>query len=288
MAETKPPPPLTVIGPRRHPLRDFYHAMLRLTWPRTLLVLAIGFLLFNAIFAVVYALSGGIAEMRPGSLVDGFFFSTQTMATIGYGVMHPETTLAHVIVVLESLLSMLYTALTTGFVFAKFSRTSSRIEYSRQAVITRMDGVPTLCFRIGNERSTRVCDVVVRVAASVREETREGQWLYRSYDLTLARERIPVLFRSWFVLHTIDAASPLHGLTMEQFDKRDGELLVSIVGIDEVTLQPVLAQHNYEAKDILVGKRFADILEPTPDGGLILHVDKFHELVDEPSANEAP
>jgi inward rectifier potassium channel len=126
---------IRALGDRPTPLRDFYHALLRLPWRVTFAAIAGVFLGVNALFAVAYLLTGGIAHARPGSFADAFFFSVQTMGTIGYGTLYPETPLANVLVVAESLTGLTLTALATGLVFAEFSRSTARLVFTREAVI---------------------------------------------------------------------------------------------------------------------------------------------------------
>src|SRR4051812_37199282 len=197
-----------IIGHRRTPLRDFYHALLQMPWWGTLATISALYLVANALFALGYLATGGLAHAEPGSFGDAFFFSVQTMGTIGYGAMYPTTRLANAVVVLESIVGLLVTALATGLVFAKFSRSTARVVFSREAVISPLDGVPTLSFRVGNERGNAIVDVQLRMTMVRTEVTREGSTFYRTLDVKLVRDRILSLARSWTVMHRIDDASP--------------------------------------------------------------------------------
>src|SRR6185436_19874242 len=194
-----------IIGDRPRPLRDFYHGLLTLPWPATIAVIAVSFLLANALFAAAYVESGGIEHARAGSFIDAFYFSVQTMGTIGYGAMYPASTAANLLVVLESIVSLTLTALATGLVFAKFSRPTARVVFTRSAVISKVNGEPTLMFRLGNERGNRIVDAQIRAALTRTEQTAEGHLFYRTYDLVLVRARALSLQRSWSVMHVIDA-----------------------------------------------------------------------------------
>src|SRR4029077_8819838 len=132
-------------------------------------VIALGYLVANALYAVAYELVGGIENAKVGSFGDAFFFSVQTMGTIGYGAMYPKTLAANMLVVSESLVSLILTALATGLVFAKFSRPNARIVFSDYAVICPFNGVPTLMFRIGNERGNAIVDAQIRAIATRTE-----------------------------------------------------------------------------------------------------------------------
>ena len=196
-------------------------------------LVAVLYLLINAAFAVLYLLSNGVANAHPESFLDSFYFSVQTMGTIGYGAMYPKTHLANLLVVLESTVSLVITALTTGLVFAKFSRPTARLLFSRHATISPMNGVPTLSFRMSNQRANRIVEAVVHVAIVKTERTHEGKVFYRTYDLKLSRERVLSLSRSWTVMHIIDETSALWGETPASLLEKEAEILISVAGTDD-------------------------------------------------------
>ena len=266
-----------VVGARKKPFSDVYHATLRLRWSATIGGIVAVYLALNALFAFGYVLTGGVVGVRRRSFADAFFFSVQTMGTIGYGAIYPQTNAAHVMVVAESVVGMLTTALVTGLVFTKFSRSTGRIVFSREAVITLMDGVPTLMFRVGNERANLIVEALMRVSLVRTEVTAEGMTFYRLYDLVLARDRSQAMSRSWSVMHPIKGASPLVGATPESLIKDEIELFVSVVGTDETTVQPVHARHTYYHDEIVWGARHADVLTDKGDK-LVLDLRRFHEL----------
>jgi inward rectifier potassium channel len=268
---------IRVIGAQRTPLRDFYYGLMRLSWPATLGVIACGNLALNTVFAFGYLAVGGVEHARPGSWLDAFFFSVQTLGTIGYGTLWPSSNAANVLVVVESVTSLVFTALATGLVFAKFSMPTARVMFTREATIATMDGRPTLSFRVGNLRSNFIIEAHVRVSMVRTEQTREGKVFYRMVDLPLVRERVPSLSRSWTVLHVIDEQSPLYGETAASLEKKEVEILVSIVGVDDLWMQSVQATHRYMHTEIVWGKRHADVLSEEPNV-LILDMRKFHDL----------
>src|SRR5208337_4984173 len=154
--------------------------------------------LANAAFALVYVLGGdSIENARPGSFTDAFFFSVQTMATIGFGKMVPRTGLANVLVTLESLVGLLGLAIATGLVFAKFSRPTARVLFSRVAVISPWDGVRSLMFRMANERDNRIIEAQVHVVLMRNEATAENVLVRRVHDLALLRHNNPSFALSW-------------------------------------------------------------------------------------------
>ena len=276
---------IQVLGERRAPLRDFYHALLRRPWRHTIAAISAVFLTANALFAIAYVISGGVAHAGARSFVDAFFFSVQTMGTIGYGSMYPESAAANLVVVVESITSLTLTALATGLVFAKFSRSTARIVFTREAVISPVDGIPTLTFRLSNQRGNRIVDAKIRCVVVRKEVTAEGHTFYRMLDLHPTREHALSLSRSWVVMHPIDQNSPLYGKTPEAVATEETEVGVMVVGLDETTMQPIHASHQYYARHLLWGARHADILSEAPNGDLVLDLDKFHDT--EPTAPSA-
>ncbi len=279
MARKREPSDVVVVGAAWHPMRDAYHLLLSMPWSGLLALIAAGFLAANALFALGYMATGGVVGVRPGAFVDAFFFSVQTMGTIGYGSMYPTSTAASVLMVAESVVGLIVTALATGIVFARFSRTTGELLFSRYACISPMDGVPTLTFRIGNDRSSTIFEARVAVTVIRTEKTAEGHVFYRMYDLDLVRKESHALARSFLVMHRITDKSPLHRMSPEACAKAEVELTVSVVGTDDTSLQPVHARKTYELKDILWGARLSDILSERPDGIIELDVRKFHQTV---------
>jgi inward rectifier potassium channel len=258
--------------------QDLYHSLLRASWRWTLAAIVAAFLLANFVFAGFFALAGGIANARPGSLLDAFFFSVETMGTVGYGELYPATRLAHALVVAEVVVGVLLVATATGLVFAKFSRPTARILFSRSAIVARMDGAPALMFRVANMRFDLVVAGEFQLVLIRTERTHEGQIIYRMHELKLVRPRVPTLTRTYLAVHRIDEQSPLYGATPESIERDEVQLVVALTGIDGTTSQTVYAGHDYLPGDIRFGVRFADMLSDLPDGRLRVDFSRFDEL----------
>jgi inward rectifier potassium channel len=269
---------IRVVNDHPRTIRDFYHATMRLSWTATLTAIGISFLLINALFALGYLVTGGVAHAVPGSFSDAFFFSVETMGTIGYGSMYPDSEAANVLMVAESMTSLILTALATGLVFAKFSRPTARVVFTREAVVSMLNGVPTLMLRIGNERGNQIVDARIRLVMIRTEKLAEGGTFYRMIDLKLTRSHALSLSRSWSVLHAINERSPLYGATPESLAEQEVELQVLMVGLDDTSMQTIHASHHYFANQILFGARHADLLTEASDGALVLDLRKFHEV----------
>jgi inward rectifier potassium channel len=269
---------IRVVGAPPASLRDVYHWLLSVPWWAALAVIVAGYLVENALFAMAFLVVGGIANAAPGSLADAFFFSVQTMGTIGYGSMYPATRAANALVVVESVAGLLTTALATGLVFVRFSLTRARVVFSSRIAIGPLDGVPTLMIRVGNERRGRIVGAGFRLSLARTERTAEGVQIYRNLELDLVRSRGMALSRSWMVLHRLEPGSPLVADTPATLAAADAELTLAVTGTDETSLQPVHAQHTWRDGAIVWGARLADVLSETPDGNMLLDLRRFHEL----------
>lgn len=258
---------------------DFYHHLLISSWPFLLVQIAAAFVILNGAFAFGYLLDGGIANARPGNFSDVFFFSVETMATIGYGRMAPVTLLAHLLMSVEALTGLIGFAVVTGMIFAKFSRPTARVRFSRHAVISLRDGVPSLLFRMANVRANQIVEAQIHVVFARQERTAEGEAVRRFRDLELTRYRNAIFAYSWTVAHPIVPGSPFHGATREGLLADDADLTISLTGIDETFSQTVYARYSYNVEDIVWGARFADITIHTPDGQFALDMEHFDEIV---------
>ena len=269
-----------IIGLEPHRFTDVYHAFLETSWPAALGFLGVVFVVANVMFALLYLACGDcIAGARPGNLLDAFFFSVETIETIGYGQMVPRTTLANVLVSVEAFTGLLGIALVTGLVFSKFARPTARVMFSKVAVIAKRNGQPCLMFRMANERATRIAEAQVRVSLVRNEVTQEGERMRRPHDLLLERDHSPIFALSWTVVHPITEQSLLYGATPESLAAQGAELSVSVTGLDLTFAQTIHARHSYASADIIPDARFVDVFTPLADGTPQIDYRHFHEWV---------
>jgi inward rectifier potassium channel len=259
---------------------DLYHHLLTSSWPSLLLQIVAAFIVLNSFFALGYLINGGIENARPGSFLDVFFFSIETMATIGYGRLVPITITAHILMSIEALIGLVGLAMMSGLTFAKFSRPTARIRFSRCAVVCVRDSVPSLMFRMANVRSSQIVEAQAHVVLARQENTVEGENVRRFYDLRLTRYRNATFSFSWTVVHPIDAESPFYGVTSQMLADSSAELIVSVTGIDETLAQTVYSRHIYDgAEDIVFGARLVDIVTRMPDGEFALDFRHFNDIL---------
>jgi inward rectifier potassium channel len=276
------------VGLERAPHKDVYHFILARSWPEFFLLVAIGFIAANALFAGAYLIQPGcVANARPGSFEDAFYFSVQTMATIGYGGMYPLTRFAHITVTVEALCGIITVALVTGLTFTRFARPTARVLFSDKIVLTKRDGVPHLMFRMANWRRNQIVEAQLRVVLLLTERTREGETLRRLIDLPLVRDRTAMFFLTWTAMHVVDASSPFHGAgALEHLRDQQAEIFLSLVGYDETIGQTIHARHDYQLGDIVENARFADVLSFLPDGRRKIDYRKFHDVIVVEQADE--
>jgi inward rectifier potassium channel len=260
---------------------DLYLAVFTAPWWAFLSGMAAVYLIINALFALLYMLDpNGLTNVRPGSFWDVFFFSVQTFTTLGYGQIAPQSFYANVLVTFEAFAAILNIALASGMMFARVSRPTARVEFSRPAVITPFEGIPTFMFRMANQRGNQILEAEVTVSLAHQIVTREGHTMRRFEELPLVRRRTPLFALSWTVMHPIDANSPLAGATRKSLLDDRVEIIVMVSGTDETYSEKIYARHSYLPHDIHWNKKFADILSVGSEGRSILDMTKFHATHD--------
>ncbi len=272
---------VTKLGVSRFDWHDTYHIVMSLTWLQFFSGAVVVYLTANLVFACAYYL-GDHAVNNAHSFADDFFFSVETLATVGYGNFSPATFYAHCVATAEIITGMLSMAVITSVVFARFSKPTARILFSRNAVIDTYDGVPTLMLRVANQRRSYILEATASLVLIREESNAEGASMRRFHDLKLERARSPLFALSWLIMHRIDQHSPLLGVTAEAIREGDMRLAITISGVDETFAAAVTARHNYAHEDIVFGGRFVDIFDKGDnDRHLYLNLDRFHDLEDE-------
>jgi inward rectifier potassium channel len=271
---------VSYVGLNRGAWRDAYHWLLVMPNWAFVAVLALGYLVVNAIFAGLYVIDpGGVMGARPGSFGDAFFFSVQTLGSVGYGAMWPRSDWANALVTLEVFVGLFNLGAATGLLFARISKPTARIMFSDLAVVTEYNGVPTLMFRAANQRRNRVVEAEVSVTMIHNVTTPEGQELRRLETLPVLRAKHPMFVLTWQVMHPIDEVSPLFGETAESLAASTTEILVVMKGLDETFASTIYARASYAPHEIIWGRRLADIFIRLPDGGRAIDFRRFHDIV---------
>jgi len=261
--------------------RDTYHFILTLSWPGFAGFVFGIYLLINIVFAALYLLEAhAVAEMRPGSFFDAFFFSVETLATVGYGHMYPETFYGHLITMLEIIVGMFGLAVITGLIFVRFSRPTARIHFSKVAVIAPFDGVPNLMIRLANLRHQAMVEPEFRMILLRNVITAEGDEVRRFRSLKLEFDRLIAFPAVLTVRHRIDEESPLFGITPEDFQQQDIRIVASIVGVDTVIVAPVQSFGDYNYEQIEWNRRFVEIYDQNEEGQWTVDYARIDETED--------
>ncbi len=267
------------VGVPRAWFADLYAWLLSARWSVLLVICTVAYVIVNSVFAGLYLLAGDvIINAQPGSFHDAFFFSVQTLSTIGYGAMAPRG-LGNVIVAVECIVGLVSLAMATGIVFAKFARPTARVLFSDKALVQKRDGVPYLVFRLANARGNQIVEASLSVTVILDEVTKEGERIRAIRDLHLRRRTTPAFALSWTAMHPIDEKSPLYGFGPADLEAHDARIQVTLTGIDSIFAQTVHARHAYFCEDIVFDRRFVDVIINHPDGAITLDLTHFHDTL---------
>ena len=261
---------------------DLYHRSMTVYWPVFFGSAAAIFVALNAVFGFLYSLGHEpIANAADNGPLAYFYFSIETLATVGYGDMHPQTNYGHLIATIEIFTGMSFLAVMTGLIFARFSRPRARFVFAKEVVITRHEGRPTLMIRMANARHNTVSRASARLWIIRAERTKEGDQLRRFYEIKLDRSEHPMFVLSWMLFHAIDKDSPLHGATASDLAEGDALLVLNVGGLDDSSAQQLYARHVYSWRDIRWHHRYKDITSVSPQGRFLLDYTKFDDVVAE-------
>ena len=269
------------VNETKYDWRDIYHFILTLSWPQFAgLILAI-YVLLNLSFATLYLLGGRCIDgLVPGSFSDAFFFSVETLATVGYGHAYPNTLYGHCVVTLEIMVGLFGLAVMTGLIFVRFSRPTARIKFSNVAVVAPFNGFPTLMIRLANRRNHAMIEAEFRLLFMRSELTTEGEDVRRFYPLRLQFDHLISFPAALTLRHVIDETSPLFGLTPQDLKLTDSRMLASIVCVDPVMQAPVQSQTEYLHEQIVWNRRFAEMYTEDSSGRYTVDYSKLHDTVD--------
>jgi inward rectifier potassium channel len=260
---------------------DLYHDLIALSWPRFTIWFGMVFFAINCIFGFIYfnipaeQFDGLRHASGMDRFLDSFFFSVQTLGTIGYGHVSPIGTFANFVVTLECYTGLFVVALMTGLIFTRFSKPHVKVVFSQNAVIKKFGDLPCLMFRIANERQNHITDASVKVHL-VMDDPDTG---YREFkEIVLERSESPLFALSWTIAHDLDSNSPVARVGLSELKKRSAELIVSFRGMDANLSQEIHAKSSYTVDEILPDHDFVDVIERTPSGAARLKMEDFHKV----------
>jgi inward rectifier potassium channel len=259
--------------------RDVYRWLLALRWPQFAALVGALYIALNLLFATLYAVdANSIAGTTGGQwFYDCFFFSVQTLATVGYGHMYPQTLYGHIVTTIEIMSGLFLLAVMAGLIFVRFSRPIARVAFSRSIVIAPLNGKPTLMVRVGNENHHSMVEAEFRIMFSRDEPLVEGSDFRYFYNLKLHFDRLTVFPAALTLRHVIDETSPLHRATPESLESGRALFFVSVVGVDPVIAAAVQTQQDYTWRDVRFGERFVEIYTQSGQGQLTVDYGRLHE-----------
>ena len=260
--------------------RDVYRWLLGLRWPQFAAFVVTLYIALNLLFATLYSLEqNSIAGSTGGHwFFDCFFFSVQTLATVGYGHMYPQTLYGHIVTTIEIMSGLFLLAVMAGLIFVRFSRPIARVAFSRSIVIAPLDGRPTLMVRVGNENQHSMVEAEFRIMFSRDQPLIEGGDFRYFYNLKLHFDRLTVFPAALTLRHVIDEKSPLHSATAESLERSRALFFVSVIGIDPVIAAAVQTQQDYTWRDVQFDYRFVEIYSEHGDGKLTVDYGRLHDI----------
>jgi inward rectifier potassium channel len=261
--------------------RDIYQFLINVSWTKFFLIMLSIYILLNFLFAFLYYFVGvedlaGIDSNNLNNFLDAFFFSAQTLTTVGYGGMSPRGLLVNIISAFEAMSGLLCFALITGLFYGRFSRPSARILFSRNAIIAPYHGIMSLQFRIANQRQNALMEIEARVLL-VQIEKEGNQYNRKYFELKLERNSVYFFPLTWTVVHPIDEDSPFYGKSQDEIKKFEPEILILIKGFDDTFSQVVHSRFSYTVDEIIWNAKFIRAFNNENNGNIIFNTKDIHK-----------
>lgn len=258
-----------------------YHALITMSWLKFNMIILGYFVVVNLIFAFLYYITGiegltGLnSETEFGKFWEGFFFSTQTISTVGFGRISPIGHTASVIAALEGLLGVMGFAIVTGLLYGRFSRPKAKILFSTNAIIAPFKEGKAFQFRIANKlRNSQLTDMNCRVTVA-KYEVENGVKIRRFRPLELELNQIIFFPMTWTINHPIDENSPLWGMNSKDLEEADAEFLILLTGYDDTFSQTVNTRYSYTYKELVYGAKFLSVFSDASKGKFAQDLNKL-------------
>lgn len=272
---------------------NIYHRLITCSWQRFAMLIGLYFGSTNLLFAFIYEaigieyLSGSNLSTPWTRFMDAFFFSSQTLTTVGYGHIAPIGFLMSSSAAIESLIGVLTFALVTGLLYGRFSRPVARILYSNVAVISPYLDITAFMFRIVNERSNQLVDLSVEINLAITVKNNKGKMSRKYVRLALERHQVNFFPANWTLVHPITEDSPLFGLSLDELKEKNVEFLILIKATEDTFNQTVHSRTSYHVNDLVAGAKFASMTTEVFDEKqtLILDISKLSTIEDAPLAS---
>jgi inward rectifier potassium channel len=262
---------------------SFFHSLITMPWWKFNLLVAGAYLSVNLIFAGLYYyidianINGMIAKDNFERFMEAFFFSTQSLTTVGYGRLNPVGLVDSTIAAFESMTGLLGFALATGLLYGRFSRAVVKLLFSEVAVIAPYRDMKGFMVRLANKRKHDLLEVEAQMIFSwvIRESGKDSR---RFESLTLEISRISVLSATWTLVHPIDDNSPMKDFSIDDLRTGNAEIIINIKAFDESFSQTVYARTSYKVSEMVDGVKFIPATSPNPDGSILVELDKISDF----------
>ncbi len=264
---------------------DFFHTLITMSWTKFFILVICSYCIVNILFACVYSFIGvaGFGNLSDEggwhNFYELFFFSAQTLTTVGYGYIYPKTIAASTVAAIESMFGLLGFALATGILYGRFSRPKSGIVYSKNVLVSPYKDITAIMFRIANSKQNELIESEAQVIISMKDLTNDTR-LFQ--PLSLERTKLNFLTLNWTIVHPIDAESPLYGFTEEDYQQADVEFIILIKAINDTYSQTVYSRNSYKYDELIYGAKFTAIKRKTTSKGFstmnILQLDDFEKV----------
>ena len=262
---------------------EAYTSLIYMRWSKFWSIIFFFYLLINLFFASIYYilgienLTGANGKTSLDQFFDAFFFSAQTISTVGYGHISPSGFATSVVAAFESMMGLLAFALATGLLYGRFSRPSAKIVYSENIIKSPYLDKEAFMFRLANFRSNQLIELNISVLLSMNIVENNGVTIRRFFPLELERNNINLLTLSWTVVHPLNEQSPLYGLTKEDLINCEAEFLIMLKAFDDSYSQTVHSRTSYKPEDIVYNAKFDKIISTDENGIFNIDLSKISD-----------
>jgi inward rectifier potassium channel len=259
---------------------DMFHWLLGIKWGQFFALVFFSYGAVNTLFAIIYFSIGvdkfGGIEVGSGieNFLQLFFFSAQTLTTVGYGHIYPNSSLISTVSSIESMFGLMGFALVTGILYGRFAKPKADIQYSNKALITPYNDITGFMFRIANKKQNELIETECQLVLAINNlETKKRDFHF----LDLERSKINFLPLTWTLVHPIDDKSQLYDVTQDEFNQRDGEFIILIKSITDTYFQTVYSRMSYKASEIAWNAKFVPMKQmPNKDGSISINLNDIH------------
>lgn len=259
---------------------DMYHWLLGIKWGQFFALVFFSYGAVNTLFAIIYFSIGvdKFGGIDAGSGIENFlqlfFFSAQTLTTVGYGHIYPNSSLISTVSSIESMFGLMGFALVTGILYGRFAKPKADIQYSNKALISPYNDITGFMFRIANKKQNELIETECQLVLAINNlETKKRDFHF----LDLERSKINFLPLTWTLVHPIDDKSQLYEVTQDEFNQRDGEFIILIKSITDTYFHTVYSRMSYKASEIAWNAKFVPMKQmPNKDGSISINLNDIH------------